>query len=456
MRTFARTFAFVALVAVACGGCGFERESPFAGRRVPDVGPWQDLGALTVCRAQARIVGPSLGAAGLCRTAAPLVACTADGDCKSRERCVCGRCAVAACDSAEECGPADGPFVCSFADRRCDRRCDVDGDCATGEHCLAGRHVCRGGCTTSDDCQHDETCQPTTGLCVVTACSLDADCGGRACALQRIAAVLAEPSPLPVAGAVELWLERTDADGIPRVWHGRGDGVAFALDDAPELDGTAPTVARLTDGSYAIVFGRGADLFAARSHDGLRWSTPTPALANARQPTLLAEPDGTFALYAVDTDGHVSRFVAGADLAFATPQLVLAPTDVRSPLWPDVDVLASPFAERYVDGDGGPRLRLWFAAHGTENAPSMQFGVPVPSSPDFSVGVAVSLDGARFIPDAYDPVFSRTLDFINHPSALDPAVVALGDRWLLYYRRAMSDGSGGESLAVAQSPVQPR
>lgn len=446
----------IALIATLVAGCGFEREAPFAGRRIPDVGPWQDLGALTICRAQARIVAPSLGAAGLCRTNAPLVACAADGDCKSRERCVCGHCTVAVCDSAEECGPTSGPFVCSFADRRCDRRCDVDGDCASGERCLPGRHVCRGGCTISADCQQGETCQSATGLCVSGACELDADCGGRICAPQRIAAALAEPSPLWVAGRVELWLERTDADGIPRVWHGSGDGASFALDDAPQLDGTAPTVARLADGSYAMVFGRGADLFAARSPDGIRWSTPAPALPGARQPSLLRQPDGTLALHAATTDGAITRFVAGADLVFATPQAVLTPVSVRSSLWPDVDMLASPFAEGYVDAAGGPRVRLWFAAHGTESAPSMQFGMPVPSSPDFSIGVALSLDGTGFVPDAYNPVFSRTLDFINHPSALDPAVVDLGDRWLLYYRRAMPDGSGGESLAVAQSPALPR
>jgi hypothetical protein len=99
---------------------------------------------------------------------------------------------------------------------------------------------------------------------------------------------------------------------------------------------------------------------------------------------------------------------------------------------------------------------LWFAAHGTESGPSSQYGTPMPTPPDFSIGVAVSSDGLRFFPDAYNPVFDRTTDFINHPSELDPAVVELGDRWLLYYRRAKPDGSAAETLAVAQSPVLPR
>lgn len=443
----------------AVAGCGFEHESPFAGRRLPDVASWQDLGPVTICDGARRIVAPSLGDAGLCTPAgATPAACTADADCRSRERCVCGRCTVAVCDSADECGPPDGPFACSFADRRCDRTCTVDGDCAANERCLAGFHVCRGTCATTADCQTGETCQSATGLCVATACAADDACGGRTCALQRTGAALAEPSPLPRVDGVDLWLERTDADGVPRIWHARGDGVQLALDAAPQLDGSAPSVARLPDGSYALVFARGVDLYAARSPDGLAWSAPTPALANARQPSLVARPDGTLVLFAVDPDGDVAQFTAGADLVFSTPEVALTASAVRTPLWPDVDRLASPFAERYVDADGGPRTRLWFAAHGTESGPSTQSGTPMPTPPDFSIGVAISTDDVTFVPDKYDPVFDRTTDFINHPSELDPAVVELpeSDRWLLYYRRAMPDGSGGETLAVAQSPALPR
>jgi hypothetical protein len=80
----------------------------------------------------------------------------------------------------------------------------------------------------------------------------------------------------------------------------------------------------------------------------------------------------------------------------------------------------------------------------------------VQSPPDFSIGLAVSLDGVSFIPDAWNPVFDRTTDFINHPSELDPAVIARADRWLLYYRRAKADGCAAETLAVAASPLVPR
>ncbi len=456
-----RTPLVALLLVAAAAGCGFERQTPFAGARVPDVGPWTDLGPLTLCTAaQSRIVAPSLGSAGVC-VAQPSAgaACAVDTDCKSRERCLCGRCAVAVCDSADECGPAGGRFVCTFADRRCDRPCDRDDQCAGGERCVAGRHICRGTCAGSADCQAGESCQSSSGLCVTTACAGDGDCGGRTCLVERTGALVAEPSPLATSSGVELWLERTDDDGVARIWHARGsDGTAFSLDPAAQLDGSAPSVARLADGSLAMVFAEGASLFAVRSADGSgsAWSTPTLALPGARQPSLILAPDGTPLLYAVDPDGNITRFTGTADLAFSTPVVALGLPAAHTPLWPDVDALASPFVEPYADADGSARLRLWFAGHGTESGPSMQFGVPTPTPPDYSIGLAVSADGTTFLPDAYDPVFDRTTDFINHPSELDPAVLSLGDHWLLYYRRAKADGSDGETLAVASSPVVPR
>jgi hypothetical protein len=454
-----RRLVVIALLFVA--GCGFEREAPFAGARVPDVGPWQDIGPVTLCQGHARAIAPSLGDAGICQSGdAP--ACTSDDACGSRERCLCGRCTVVACDSADEC---TGGFVCSFADRRCDKSCDADGDCAAGERCVPGRHVCRGSCTANADCQHGEFCQTSTGLCTSTICTSDADCSRGTCDAQRFGALIAEPTPFIDAAGVHLWLERTDADGVARIWHAVGaDGLSFTLDDAPLFDGAAPTFAPLADGTLALVFAHGANLYAVRATAGLSsapsassaWSAPTLALPNARQPSLTVAPDGTPLLFAVDADGNVTRFVGTSDLVFSTPVVVLTPAGARTPLWPDVDALASPFADAYTDADGSPRLRLWFAAHGTESGPSSQFGTPTPTPPDYSVGVAVSTDGVTFIPDAYNPVFDRITDFINHPSELDPAVARFGDRWLIYYRRARADGSAGETLAVARSPAVPR
>ncbi|HEX9105313.1 MAG TPA: hypothetical protein VF997_24050, partial [Polyangia bacterium] len=292
MRT--RTLALLCcLPLVAVAGCGFERATPFAGARLPDVGPWSDLGPVELCLAGARIVAPSLGDAGVCTTAATSgAACSDDAGCRSRERCVCGACAVAVCDSADECGPADGAFVCTFADRRCDHACDSDGQCAAGERCVPGRHVCRGACSSTADCQTGERCDSGSGLCVASACAVDGDCGGRTCAVQRVAGVVAHPSPLVTAAGVELFFEHTGDDGVANIWSAAGDGTRFVVDHML-FPGSTPSVARLPDGSYARIFAEGASLFATRSPDGVSWSAPTPALPNARQPSLVIATDGT-------------------------------------------------------------------------------------------------------------------------------------------------------------------
>ena len=240
------------------------------------------------------------------------------------------------------------------------------------------------------------------------------------------------------------------------IWRAHGaDGTRFTVDHFL-FPGTTPSVARLPDGTLGMIFAQGVSLSATRSIDGFAWSAPTPALPNARQPSLMIAADGTPLLYAVDPDGNLTRFIGTADLSFSTPLVALTPASARTPLWPDIDALDTPFAQPYVDADGTQRLRLWFAAHGTGTAPSTQFGVPTPTPPDWSIGLAVTTDGATFLPNAYDPVFDRATDFINHPGELDPAVLSLGDHWLLYYRRAKADGSAAETLAVATSPVVPR
>ncbi len=449
----------IGAVAALAAGCGFERAAPYAGARVPDVAPWSDVGPVTLCDSGARLVAPSLGSAGICMPAAAGAGarCTSDGDCRSRERCLCGSCSVAVCDSADECGPAGGPFVCTFADRRCDHACDTDGECAAGERCLPGRHVCRGTCSATADCQTGETCDRGMGLCIATACAGDGDCGGNRCQLERTGGIAAHASPLVLATGALVYFEHIDAAGASEIWRASGpDGLTFTV-DGKLFPGATPSVARLPDGSFAMVLAEGASLFASRSSDGLTWSAPTPALPNARQPSLLIAPDGTPLLWVVDPDGNLTRFSGTADLVFSTPLVALTPATASTPLWPDIDTLAAPFIQPYVDADGSPRLRLWFAAHGTGTGPSSQFGTPTPTPPDYSIGLAVSADGgATFIPDAYDPVFDRTIDFINHPGELDPAVLSLGDQWLLYYRRANADGSMAETLAVATSPVVPR
>jgi len=440
-------------LAIAAAGCGFTGEPPFDGRRIADVAPWEDVGPLTICDGTTRLGPLDADAVGLCAGAAPAAACAADRDCRSRERCVCGRCTVAVCDSADECGP---DLTCSFAERRCDRACDVDGDCARGESCVPGMHVCRGGCSTSDDCQTGETCQSSTGLCVAVACADASTClSGRSCLLQRTPSALAEPSPLVENGQVILYFERTDPGGAPNIWRATSkDGFSFAVDPPNALlAGRAPSVAH--DGAYSLFYAESDGLALALSNDGVAFVPSMHFHDGGDQPSVIGLQQGDQALYYVDAGGHVERrLISGG--SFGAPQVVLAPAALSDPiLWRGVDRIASPFAQALAGPDGKPFVRLWFSAHGTESADSLEFGKLVPTPPDWSVGEAAG-DGASFTPYPFNPVFTRVLDFLTHPSELDPAVIALGDQWLLYYRRAAADGSKSENLAAARSPQQPQ
>ncbi len=446
------------LVLTVFAGCGFAAEPPFDGVRVPDVAPWQDVGPLTICDGTTRLGPGDEDAVGLCGTQGG-ASCAADPDCRSRERCVCGKCTVAVCDTADECGPA---LTCSFAERRCDRACDVDADCARGETCLPGMHVCRGPCGSSDDCQTGETCQTSTGLCVAAPCADDSTCaGGRSCLLQRKPAALAEPSPIVENGQVILYFERTDPvsgpGGAPAVWRATStDGLAFTIDPPrPLLAGRAPSVVHAS--GWFMLYAEAGGLALATSPDGITFSTTAHAMNGGDQPSLIAPaPGADLVAYYAAADGTVAR-QAIAGTSFGAPETVLAPASLSDPvLWRSVDRIASPFAQALVDPNGRPFVRLWFAGHGIEAASALEFGKQVPTPPDYAVGEAASTDGRSFVPYPFNPVFTRVLDFLTHPSELDPAVVALDDaHWLLYYRRAAADGTQSENLAAARSPQEP-
>ena len=170
------------------------------------------------------------------------------------------------------------------------------------------------------------------------------------------------------------------------------------------------------------------------------------------QPSLTAAAAGGFAVYYLRADGAIGRAASADGARSPPPRRCSPPIRLSDPiLWRGVDALASPFAQALTDPAGQPFVRLWFAGHGTESAASEQFGKTLPTPPDFSIGEAASTDGARFVPYPFDPVFDRVLEFLTHPSELDPAVIALGDTWLLYYRRADADGT---SRRTSRSPAR--
>jgi hypothetical protein len=352
---------------VFLSGCGFLGQEPFGETRLPDVAPWQDIGPVTFCDGTTRIAIPSEPTLGTC--GGPPSSCTGDGDCASRERCICGQCVRSVCETNDQCR-ADQ--LCTFVEHICDRPCNADGDCKEGEACVPGQHVCRGSCGQTSDCQSGERCDLTTGVCKPQTCADSSTCGGRTCTIERMPASLARPFARVDGDRVILWLDR---DGAP---------------------------AR------------------ASSTDGL-----------------------TFVFEAADPRPDQGLYAQGGSL-FLGSQLILSPDQVGSDLWKDVDALDAPFFD--------DQQRLWFAGHGVESGPSSQFGTSIPTPPNWSIGVALTADGQTWLPYPFDPAFSRTLDFTQHPSEMEPTVVSFGGSQLLYYRRAAADGTASENLAVARNP----
>lgn len=451
-------------------GCGSLGEPLFPERRLADVAPWHDLGPLTICDGSVRLGAADVVPLGAC-VERDAVSCTRDADCASRERCSCGRCLVPLCTLGDEC---PGGWMCNFAERRCDRSCREDGDCAAGELCAPGEWVCRGRCASANDCQQGELC--VEGRCSLRACDEDAACHGRGvCLLERLPARLREPAPLVEDDGVTLWLEQVTNAGSAIVRARSTDGMNFHLQPALPViaprgddDGRAgaPTVLHLEEGGYVAVYANGrGQLRRASSHDGIEFFvdeepllSPTLAWQADRLdgPSLALAPQGGWLLYFAngtrDAIGLATSPDGGSFSPLPTP--VLTTSDVSHvELWRDVDALTSPFAEAARDPDGHTFLRLFFAARGVESGPTIEFGKTIEPVPNFSLGAAATLDGTSLVAWPYNPVFDRIENFVVHASELEPAVITMGDRRLLYYRGAGIDELSRERPSVAESPV---
>mgnify|MGYP002382191573 CR=1 FL=1 len=143
-----------------------------------------------------------------------------------------------------------------------------------------------------------------------------------------------------------------------------------------------------------------------------------------------------------------------AFVARAAP--VVRPADLSSPIFREVDRVASPFAEVVRESGAKAAVRLWIAARGRETGEGMKFGMPVVEAPNFSVAELASTDGRAFVPFPWNPVLDRAVQFLDHRSELDPALVTLqagapGLRALLY-RGASADESGAEPVGLAIDP----
>ncbi len=435
----------------SCGlGPAPDPATPVAGA---GIAPWTDLGAAQVCLGDQSLGAPGSATAGLCVgiDEPEAVVCLHDSDCRDRERCVCGACAIAFCDASADC-PA--PSVCTFSQHRCDSPCAVTADCqGDAEACISD--VCRGRCAVTSDCQHGEVCN-SEHTCVSTTCADASTCAASdRCEIQRVPMQVLEPAPVVQGDQLVLYLDLA-LPNLPdqrAIWRATSsDGVHFVINPAhavldDPLTVRAPSL--VVDGDLTYLYfehGDGTELRVATSPDGITFGAPT---------TVLAGPD-VHAPSALHVNGSVVLYYerSGAiDLATGAPQSrltdlgpVLRPVDVQvgngtpgTAFWLSITQLASPQVLRStVDGT----IHLFFAAFGQESAPAMKFGSASPIPPNFSVGFAAA-DPA--VPGAlsvwpYGPVVDRVEVFLDHRDELAPAVVDRGDdQFLMYYVDATHD-----------------
>jgi hypothetical protein len=448
--------------------CGFLGDESFTGTRAGDgIAPWTALGPAQLCLGNQYLGPPDAPPGGLCFDEnVTEERCLADSDCRSREACVCGRCTVAYCAAASDCG---GDRICSFSEHRCDLACLSGADCPDGAECRNA--VCRGRCLDATDCQTGEVCN-SMNVCVSADCEDDGGCvSGERCRVQRVPRQVRDPSAAidPVLAAtgrpVVLWLEV--ADELQRtetaIWRAVSvDGVHFDFDPASPVltDGTtarAPSVIAMSSGwaMYYEVDG-GAEIRVATSPDGVAWSTPTRAIDGGigataiHAPSAVALPDGTVAVYYEVGDGAAIALATGVvGAALSSQGNVLVPSDITipdagdgTPFWLGVERVTSPYAI-VTDGVAGPALRLYYSAYGAESGDSLQFGEIVPLPPNFSVGYASAdiAEPANLRPWPYGPIVDRVTAFLKHHDELTPSVLQLPDRtgYLMYYVDADPD-----------------
>jgi hypothetical protein len=438
------------LLAAHLVGCGLGPvPDTFAPTSGDGIAPWSELGAALVCDGDRAFGPPASATGGLCvSTAASPTSCETDDQCASRESCVCGRCTVAYCASEVDCA---APRTCNFAQHRCDLPCSSAAQCASGEECVGS--VCRGRCSTDEDCQFGEVCD-SNHVCIGDDCANNGGClSGERCDIQREPRQVLEPGPVADFGApivlyLDLALPATpDARAIYRAFS--TDGVHFRLDPTTPVI-TDPAGARapspVLDGGQLYLYfeqGDGAALRVATSSDGVAFDPPITVLSGSSK--VLHAPSavhagGSVALYYQAGDG-----TAGIGLATGTPAarlvdpgIVLAPAAVEvgtgapgTAFWVQIQRVQSPHAVL-----AGDVIKLFYSAFGHESADASKYGTGEAIPPNFSIGYAAAETPAPQMLSVwpYGPVFDRVDAFFDHHDELGPAEVDAGDdRFLLYY-----------------------
>lgn len=471
---------------VASTSCTMADEPLWGGSRLASgVVPYKDLGGVEICVADHRLGTPDTDLAGFCvpRTTPARASCTVDGDCRGRESCVCGYCTVKYCTRNDECGEGR---MCDFTLSRCVSVCDDECDCE-GPNARCDIGMCQQLCIVDAECQSGEICSLSRARCISVSCSSDDDCFPEEdCIIQREPRTLTEPTLAPNLDGRSLvvFFDMIHNGPFERPRHmifraTTVDGQHWTVDPAAPVieppiwgDYRAPTVMQGSGGFVMYVeSGDGTGILRAVSPDGRGWTfdPATPVIVpeasweegRVGAPSVVLGADGYPRLYyevgdgagigvALASDPEGRTFPAGAGR-----QLVLGPDQVTTELlWRNVTRLRSPHAMLGEDFEGAPYYRLYFSARGYESPEAASFGTVGQIPSNYSIGYAASRDGLSFEVFPYNPVFDRIYpnSFVDHASELTPAVVDLGDRYLLFYTAADRNLGDWENFRVAVNP----
>ncbi len=474
------------LPVVLLAGCTFADEPLWSGSRlVSGVSPYKDIGGVEICVADHRLGTPDTDLAGFCvpRSAPPRATCATDSDCRSRESCVCGYCTVKYCTRNDECGEGR---MCDFTLSRCVSTCYTECDCQ-GPNARCDIGMCQQLCIVNAECQSGEICSLSRARCISVPCSSDADCfSDEECIIQREPRTLTEPTLAPNLDGQNMvvFFDMIHNGPYERPRHMifravTADGQRWTVEPAAPIleppilgDYRAPTVMQGSGGFVMYVeIGDASAILRATSPDGRAWTfdPPDPVLipeasweqGRVGSPSVVLGADGLPRLYYEVGDG------AGVGLAVASDpegrsfpsgagrHLVLTPPQVTTDLlWRNVTRVRAPTALLGHDFEGEPFYRLFFSARGYESPEATSFGSVGQIPSNYSIGYAASRDGVSFEVYPFNPVLDRIYPntFVNHGSELTPAVVDLGDRYLLFYSAADRNLGDWENLRVAVNP----
>lgn len=433
-------------------GCGLADAPSLEPLVDPGKGAFHEEGAIEVCLGKTRVDGRDEAGASLGLCVAPGVAertCDDGGGCGLGERCLCGRCSLAACREGR---PCEGGALCRSG--LCVTPCKGDQGCKAGEVCSSGG--CSRPCQPGGDCGFGGRCDLLSGVCRVDLCGDDAGCGaGRSCVIVETSLGLREPAWLPGGGAL---VEVREPSGGVTIREATIEGpTRWRLAEAPVLPaGAARAPSPLVVGGSieALFTEEDGQITVRRATGSMLFGPPEVALSprepweqgRAGSPAAVEFQGQRWLIYEVGQRAGLGLATLDAGGKATSRRLLLAPSDVEQPgRWAGVEAVGAPDA---VVNAG--LLLVYFTGRGVEGGPAQQGSEVLPAESNDSLGLLASLDGVHF-DLAPGPIVARRSNLRTYLGERESALrVSGGGAELLF---VASDAAGSVAgLGLLRSP----